>query len=187
MNHQGLLKDEMKNFDKDFINGLEKAKDKFEPLEDLNREFILSEDSNLIENETLKFIKQRIIEINTVRKEDKMKIKVEKLFELLNEDVILFKKEVDENFYDVPIFFFYDMNKLFNKVKLMNNGKLVDLRNFIGYRYKHYGQLLKRDLNNLNMFKKLIEEYTADKASSLSISIMKELGGTLNKILTSVQ
>lgn len=186
INRQGLLKDEMKNFDKDFIDGLEKAKNKFEPVEDLSMEFILSEDSDLRENETLKLIKQRIIEINTVHKEEEMKIKVEQLFELLNEDVVSFKKEIDRNFFLVPIFYYYDIHKLFNKIKLMNNGKLVDLRNFIDYRYKHYGSQLKEDYSNLNLLRKLIEEYTADKGSSLSASIMKELGKTLNRILASI-
>jgi len=149
-------------------------------------EFIISDNSDLSENETLKFIKQRIIEINALRKEIEMKIKVEQLFELFNQSIISFKEEIDKHFFSIPIFSFYDMNKLFDKIKLLSNGELVTLKNLIEYRDKQIYQGSEKELDSFNQLEKLIEKYTVDKPKSLSISIMIGLKNTLNKILLKV-
>jgi hypothetical protein len=149
----GLLTPEMKEYNKVFLDGLELTRERYSDEEDLSMEFNFPSDSELKDNEDLNTIILKIIEINAECKDKRMKREIEKLFELLSEGVRIFKKEVDEHYYSVPIFSYYDMDKLFKYLISFRNDELVNFRNFIKNRYLPI-ESLKKDQVSFNKLKK---------------------------------
>lgn len=168
-------------YNKVFLDGLELTRERYSDKEDLSMEFILSSDSELKDNEDLNTIRLKIIEINAECKDKRMKIEIEKLFELLSEGVRTFRKEVDEHYYGVPIFSYYDMDKLFKYLISFTNDELVDFRNFIKNRYSLI-EFLKKDYVSFNKLKKAIQEYIQEEPYTLKLALMSELIKTLNEI-----
>lgn len=184
LERQGLLKQNMKSYQKVFLEGLELAKSKFESKDDLSLELISPDDKDLMDNDVLKIIKNRIIEINNNQKEEELKRDIEELFKILPDNIYKFKEEVEKRHYVVPIFAYYDMNKLFDMLRTFSNSKLVDFRNYISYRYRYIQPLYTKDYNNLVKLQEIINKYTFEKDNSLSISIMKSLKETLDESCT---
>lgn len=177
----GLLTPEMKEYNKVFLDGLELTRERYSDEEDLSMEFNFPSDSELKDNEDLNTIILKIIEINAECKDKRMKREIEKLFELLSEGVRIFKKEVDEHYYSVPIFSYYDMDKLFKYLISFRNDELVNFRNFIKNRYLPI-ESLKKDQVSFNKLKKALQEYIQEKPYTLKLALMSELIKTLNEI-----
>lgn len=107
------------------------TRDKYPYKDNLSIEFTLASDSELRSNDDLNSIRLKIIEINNECRDKTMKIEIEKLFQILLESVIAFKREVDKHFYGIPIFEYYDMSRLFNHLQSLRNDGLVNFKSFI--------------------------------------------------------
>lgn len=182
LERQGLLKSSMKDYHNIFLEGLELTKDKFQSKDDLSIDLMLPGDKDQRDNKVLNTIRNRIIEINDHGKEQEIKGNMEALFNLLLDNIYNFKKEVDEYYYSIPIFAYYNMNKLFSTLRLLSNSQLVDFRNYVEDRYKHVQNQYIKDYDNLVSLQKMVDEYTSGKANSLNICIMLSLKETLNNI-----
>jgi len=108
-----------------------------------------------------------------------MKRNVNNLFELLYSNVLEFKREVDNNYYSVPIFSYYDMSILLEKLKILSNGELTRFRNFIKDIYTNVSTEINTDYANLILLKNKIDNYILDKPNTLKFSIMREFSKTL--------
>jgi hypothetical protein len=182
----GLLKPEMKEYDKLLLEGLELTRGKYPAKEDLSMDFILASDSELADDETLKNIKHKIIEINKEANDESTKNEISKIFKFLMSDIYRLKRVVDERYYCFPIFCHYDMGSLFENLITLSNSNLIDFKNFIEYRYKHV-IYYKDEYDSFIDLQKLIEEYTKGKTCTLKISIMNELSKSFKDICVRIQ
>jgi len=134
-------------------------------------------DEDLIE------IKEYIDNLNSKLK-SKMNIDdVNVLFNLLPDNMREFQKKMAYEYSNISIFGICDINKLYDKLILLNNNNVVLFRNIVIERYKYNYVTLEGDVSNLRILNELINNHVKEKEGSLSKLIFNQLSKTIEKTI----
>ena len=182
---QRLIKEEIVNLVEFFKQGLKKAYElmstSYDGTKSLTVSGHLSESEPPKEYEEIKKVTDqyiREIEENWFRK------KVENIFELLPDKIDEFSTcllDEKEHCWSKPIFKYYSMEKLSEKLKQANNKTRVIFRRLLDRRYKgiqNIQELIYEDADNLRKLSELLKSYSTEKEQKLGIVLLKKIGET---------
>jgi len=116
--------------------------------------------------------------------EDWLRKKVDGIFELIPEHMEEFSRrllEEKEHYWSKPVFKYYSMDKLFEKLKQANNKARVNFRSLLHHRYRgilSMQEVISGDAENLRGLSELIKSYSAGGERKLSIVLLEKIGKT---------
>jgi hypothetical protein len=182
---QRLIKEENVSLVEFFRQGLKKAYElmstSYDGTKSLTVSGHLSESEPSKEYEEIKKVaEQYISEIE----EDWFRKKVENMFELLPNKIEEFSTcllDEKEHCWSKPIFKYYSMEKLSEKLKQANNKTRVIFRRLLDRRYKgiqNIQELIYEDADNLRKLSELLKSYSTEKEQKLGIVLLKKIGET---------
>jgi hypothetical protein len=182
---QRLIREENVNLVEFFKQGLKKAYELMSTSYDGTKSLTvlghLSESEPSKEYEEIKKVTEQYIgEIEG----DWFRKKVENIFELLPEKIEEFSTcllDEKEHCWSKPIFKYYSMEKLSEKLKQANNKTRVIFRRLLDRRYKgiqNIQELIYEDADNLRKLSELLKSYSTEKEQKLGIVLLKKIGET---------
>jgi hypothetical protein len=107
---------------------------------------------------------------------------VQDIFELLPKDIEGFSGRLlreKEHYWSKPVFKYYSMENLFEKLKQGNNRTRVNFRNLLYRRYRDIRgiqEVLSEDADSLRKLSELIKSYTREREQNLSTLLLKKIG-----------
>ena len=122
---------------------------------------------------------------------DKMyKEKAEDLFKSIPMKMELFYDKFDKEFMDIPIFKYYDVYQLFQRISCASNEDIVLIKEKLVNRVEKNKEAIEPEMKNIKQFKRIIDDYVKEKETTIKIVMLKdfskELGYILDKYKTGV-
>jgi hypothetical protein len=107
--------------------------------------------------------------------------KAEDIFELLPKDIEGFSEHLlreREHYWSKPVFKYYPMENLFEKLKQGNNKTRANFRNLLYRRYRDIRgvqEVLSEDADSLRKLSELIKSYTREREQNLSTILLRKI------------
>jgi hypothetical protein len=138
-------------------NGLKKSKEKNRTDEWTMENIMHFEGENNEEKEIIAKVKK----IHNELKEDSLKKKAMAFIDALDSSPDILVKNFEELKISISIFFYIDVESLFNKIISVKNKNLLDFNELLKHRYRavNIGEFLFQDYNNLLVLQNKIAAY----------------------------
>jgi hypothetical protein len=184
---KGLVKKEVKDLKNELMSGLNIAAKKAENYEDMDSYFLGTEIKP--DDHDLKEFKEKIIEINQALKHKQEEKEVQELMETMTSDFHKFLVDMQDKYFYLPVFSYYNVNELFKKILSLSNSDTLSLVQLLEKRYRLSGGDVKLylDLDNLKLLRDKIDEYVSEKKITPKIVLLKELSATILKISATLE
>ncbi len=116
---------------------------------------------------------------------DKMRReKADELFRAIPMKMELFYEKFDKQFMNIPIFKYYDVYQLFQRVSCASNEDIVLIKEKLVNRAEKYKDEIEPEMENIKQFKKIIDNYVKDKETTIKIVMLRDLSKELGYILS---
>ena len=117
---------------------------------------------------------------------DKMfKEKAEDIFKCIPMKMEKFYERFDKECMDIPIFKYYDVYQLFQRISCASNEDIVMIKEKLVNRAQKYPKEIEPEMKNIKHLKQVIDDYIKGKEITIKIVMLKdlskELGGILDK------
>ena len=118
---------------------------------------------------------------------DKMyKEKAEDIFKSIPMRMENFYEKFDRECMNVPIFKYYDVYQLFQRISCASNEDIVLIKEKLINRAKKYSKEIEPEMQNIKQLKQVIDDYLKGKDQSIKIVMLKEFSNSLGYILSQV-
>ena len=115
---------------------------------------------------------------------DKMyKEKAEEIFKCIPMKMEVFYEKFDRECMDIPIFKYYDVYQLFQRISCASNEDIVLIKEKLLNRAEKYPKQIEPEIKNIKMLKQVIDDYLKGKEQSIKIVMLKEFSDGLEIIL----
>lgn len=122
-------------------------------------------------------------EIN-IQLEDKMyKEKAEEIFKCIPMKMEQFYERFDKECMDVPIFKYYDVYQMFQRISCASNEDIVTIKEKLSYRAKKYNKEIEPEIRYIKQLKFVIDDYIKGKDTSIKIVMLKDFSKELASII----
>lgn len=122
-------------------------------------------------------------EIN-IQLEDKMyKEKAEEIFKCIPMKMEQFYERFDKECMDVPIFKYYDVYQMFQRISCASNEDIVTIKEKLSYRAKKYTKEIEPEIRYIKQLKFVIDDYIKGKDTSIKIVMLKDFSKELGSII----
>jgi len=184
---KGLVQKEVRDVKNELMLGLDLAAKKAEYYEKMDSFFIGTEIKP--DDHDLKEIKDKLIEINRALKHKKEEKEVQELMETMTSNFQKFLMNMQDKYFYLPVFSYYNVNELFEKILSLSNSDKLSLVQLLENRYRLSGGDVKLylDLDNLKLLRDKIDEYVSEKKITPKIVLLKELSETILKISATLE
>jgi len=119
-----------------------------------------------------------------VQLKDKMYIeKAEGIFKCIPMRMEEFYERFDKECMNVPIFKYYDVFQMFQRISCASNEDIVTIKEKLVNRVKRYPKEIEPEMKNIKQLKQLIDDYTKNKEATIKIVMLKEFSKDLEYIL----
>ena len=178
---QALIDYDIKTLKSIFFNGMNLAslKSKYCPNEKEELAKIAIERQEEYMEDILKHFKQ----LNTQLKEKMYREKAEEIFKCIPMKMEMFYEKFDEECMNIPIFKYYDVYQLFQRVSCASNEDIVLIKEKLLNREKKYHKEIEPEMRNIKQFKQVIDDYLSGKDKSIKIILLKDFSNALETIL----
>ncbi len=178
---KGLISHDMKTIKSVFFNGMNIASltsDYCDNVEEELAEITVGEVNSDIE-EILKHFNQLNVQLK-----DKMYIeKADEIFKCIPMRMEDFYERFDKECMNVPIFKYYDVFQMFQRISCASNEDIVTIKEKLVNRVKLYPTEIEPEMKNIRQLKQLIDDYTSSKEATIKIVMLREFSKDLGYIL----
>ncbi len=121
--------------------------------------------------------------INETLKDKMYKEKAEDIFKCIPMKMETFFARFEQECMDIPIFKYYDVYQMFQRISCANNEDIVTIREMLMKRVNKYKKEIEPEMENIAKLKQVVDNYTEGKDISIKIVMLKELSKDLGAIL----
>ena len=115
---------------------------------------------------------------------DKMyKEKAEVVFKCIPMKMEEFYEKFDRECMDIPIFKYYDVYQMFQRISCASNEDIVLIKEKLLNRSEKYTKQIEPEMKNIKQLKQVIDDYLKGKGQSIKIVMLKEFSKSLGVIL----
>ncbi len=178
---KGLINYDMKTIKSIFFNGMNIAS--------LNSEYCDNVEEELAQvtvgevNQDIEEILKHFNQLN-IQLKDKMYIeKADEIFKCIPMRMETFYERFDKECMDVPIFKYYDVFQMFQRISCASNEDIVTIKEKLVNRVKLHKQEIEPEMKNIKQLKQIIDDYTKNKDTTIKIVMLREFSKDLEYIL----
>ena len=177
-----LISYDMKTIKSVFLNGMNIASltssycDNVE--EELSR-IALEEDKS----EDMEEILNHFNNINSKLKEKMYMEKAEDIFKCIPMKMELFYDKFDRECMEIPIFKYYDVFQMFQRISCASNEDIVTIKEKLLDRAKKHGKELQEELTNLKKLKQVMDNYIDGKEPTIKMVMLQDFTEELGNII----
>ncbi len=184
---KGLIDYDMKTIKSVFLNGMNicSLNSSYCPnVEEELASLAIEEDKS----EDMEEILQYFNSINEKLKEKMYRERAEEIFKFIPMKMEQFYDKFDKECMQVPIFRYYDVFQMFQRISCASNEDIVTIKEKLLDRAKRYGEYLQDELPNLKKLKQVMDDYIDGKEPTIKLVILQdfadELGNVINEYKT---
>ena len=178
---KGLIEHDIKTIKSVFLNGMNIASLTSEYCpnvkEELAEMIAIRDDSDI--DEILKHFES----LNIKLKDKMYKEKAEEVFKNIPMKMEKFYEMFDKECMDIPIFKYYDVYQLFQRISCATNEDIVTIKEKLINRANKYTKEIEPEIKNIKQLKQVTEDYIKGKDISIKIVMLKEFAKDLGFIL----
>ncbi len=187
---KGLINYDMKTIKSVFLNGMN--------ISSLTSTYCSNVEEELAkialereESEDMDQILEHFNEINYKLKEKMYMEKAEELFKFIPMRMEQFYDKFDKEYMKVPIFKYYDIFQMFQRISCASNEDIVTIKEKLLDRAVKNGNMLQEELPNLKKLKQVMDNYVDGKEPTIKMVMLqdftKELGNVINEYESQIQ
>ena len=183
---KGLIDYDMKTIKSVFLNGMNicSLNSTYCPnVEEELASLAIEEDRTDDMEEILKYFNS----INEKLKERMYKEKAEEIFKYIPMKMEQFYDRFDKECMKVPIFRYYDVFQMFQRISCASNEDIVTIKEKLLDRAKRNGEKLQEELPNLKKLKQVMDDYIDGKEPTIKLVILQDFTNELGNILREYQ
>ncbi len=121
--------------------------------------------------------------INEQLKEKMLKEKADEIFKYIPMRMEQFYDKFDKECMDIPIFKYYDVFQMFQRISCASNEDIVTIKEKLLDRAKRNGENLQVELSNLEKLKQVIDDYISGKQPTIKLVILQDFADELENII----
>ncbi len=178
---KGLIKYDLKSLKNTFFTGMNLASltSKYceNPDEELGK-VVIEEIEDDIDD-----VLKHFYTLNEQLLEKMYKEQAEDLFKSIPMRMEEFYEKFDRNFMDVPIFKYYDVYQLFQRISCASNEDIVLIKEKLVNRADRYKDEIEPEMKKMKQFKRIVDDYVKEKETTIKIVMLKDLSKELGYIL----
>ena len=167
-----LIRYDIKTLKTEFFNGMNLAALTSEycanPGEEIANLYI--DETSLDMEEILKYF----YSINDQLREKMYKEKAEDIFKCIPMKMEMFYDRFEKECMNVPIFKYYDVYQMFQRVSCSSNEDIVTIRELLRKRVDNFHSELEPELKNIKSLKQVIDDYLKGKEPGIKIVMLEE-------------
>ncbi len=178
---KGLIEHDIKTIKSVFLNGMNIASLSSDYCKNVSEELAemiaIKDDSDI--DEILKHFES----LNIKLKDKMYKEKAEEVFKNIPMKMEKFYEKFDKECMDIPIFKYYDVYQLFQRISCATNEDIVTIKEKMINRANKYTKEIEPEMKNIKHLKQVTEDYIKGKDISIKIVMLKEFAKDLGFIL----
>lgn len=178
---KGLIQYDMKTIKTLFFNGMNIASLNStycpNPAEELSQ---LSIDESSPEMDE---ILKHFYDINIQLKDKMYKEKAEDIFKCIPMKMETFYDRFEKECMDIPIFKYYDVYQMFQRISCASNEDMVSIRELLRRRVEKYQKEIEPEMKNIKQLKQVMDDYMKGKDTGIKIVMLEEFSKDLGYIL----
>jgi hypothetical protein len=176
-----LINYDIKTIKSVFINGMNIASLNAEYCPNVEEELdsISIKDVGQDMEEMIKYFEN----VNEALKDKMYKEKAEELFKYIPMKMELFYDKFAKECMDVPIFKYYDVFQMFQRISCASNEDIVTIKEMLEERAKKYTNEIEPEIKNIRKLKQVIDDYIDGKESTIKIVMLEDFSKGLENIL----
>ena len=147
------------------------------PEEELNKIYVDEASSDMEE------ILKHFHEINAQLKDKMYKEKAEEIFKCIPMKMESFYERFEKECMDIPIFKYYDVYQMFQRISCASNEDMVSIREVLRKRVDKYQKEIEPEMKNIKQLKQVIDDYIKGKEIGIKIVMLEEFSKDLGYIL----
>ena len=128
-------------------------------------------------------VKEYFYKLNNQLLDKMYKDKAEDLFKSIPMKMEVFYDKFDQEFMNIPIFKYYDVYQLFQRISCASNEDIVLIKEKLVNRVDKYKNEIEAEMPNIRQFKHIIDDYVKEKETTIKIVMLKDLSKELGYIL----
>ena len=178
---KGLISYDLKTIKSIFFNGMNVASLTSKYCENPGQELeTVSVDKNSSEMEEML---KHFYEINDQLKEKMYREKAEDVFKCVPMKMEDFYDKFEKDCMNVPIFKYYDVYQMFQRISCASNEDIVSIREILRRRVDKYQKEIEPELKNIKQLKQVTDDYIKGKDTSVKIVMLDEFSKDLEYII----
>ena len=111
------------------------------------------------------------------------KERAEQIFKCIPMRMEEFYEKFDKECMDIPIFKYYDVYQMFQRISCASNEDIVLIKEKLLKRAEKYTKQIEPEMKNIKQLKQVIDDYINGKDQSIKIFMLKEFSKSLEMIL----
>ena len=135
-------------------------------------------------NDDMEEILKHFNNLNTQLLDKMYKEKAEEIFKCIPMKMEQFYEFFDRECMNVPIFKYYDVFQLFQRISCASNEDIVLIKEKLVNRANKYTKEIGPEMKNIKQLKQIIDDYLKGKEPSIKIVMLKEFSNSLGYILS---
>ena len=177
-----LISYDMKTIKSVFLNGMNIASLNSSYCDNVEEELsrVALEDE---ESEDMEEILRHFDNINEQLKEKMYREKAENIFKCIPMKMELFYDKFDRECMKLPIFKYYDVFQMFQRISCASNEDIVTIKEKLLDRAKKNAKELQEELPNLKKLKQVMDDYIDGKEPTIKMVILEEFAEELGNII----
>ena len=179
---KGLIDYDMKTIKSIFLNGMNicSLNSSYCPnVEEELASLAIEEDKS----EDMEEILQYFNSINEKLEEKMYREKAEEIFKYIPMKMEQFYDKFDKECMQVPIFRYYDVFQMFQRISCASNEDIVTIKEKLLDRAKRYGEYLQDELPNLKKLKQVMDDYIDGKEPTIKLVILQDFADELGNVI----
>ena len=179
---KGLIDYDMKTIKSVFLNGMNVSSLTSSYCTNVEEELAslaIEEDKSDDMEEILKHFNN----INAQLKERMYKEKADEIFKNIPMKMEQFYDRFDKECMQVPIFRYYDVFQMFQRISCASNEDIVTIKEKLLDRAKKYGKELLDELPNLEKLKQVMDDYIDGKEPTIKLVILQDFAEELGNVI----
>ncbi len=179
---KGLIDYDMKTIKSVFLNGMNicSLNSSYCPnVEEELASLAIEEDKS----EDMEEILQYFNSINEKLKEKMYRERAEEIFKFIPMKMEQFYDKFDKECMQVPIFRYYDVFQMFQRISCASNEDIVTIKEKLLDRAKRYGEELQDELPNLKKLKQVMDDYIDGKEPTIKLVILQDFADELGNVI----
>ncbi|MCL2341727.1 MAG: hypothetical protein FWC53_01335, partial [Firmicutes bacterium] len=121
--------------------------------------------------------------INSTLKDKMYTEKAEEIFKCIPMKMETFYERFDKECMNVPIFKYYDVYQMFQRISCASNEDIVTIKELLSEREEKHHKEIEPEIKNIRGLKEVIDDYVKGKDVGIKIVMLKEFAKDLGTIL----
>ena len=184
---KGLIDYDIKTLKNVFFDGMNKSSLKSEYCENVNEELAKIAIEEFAED--MEEILKHFDNLNHQLLDKKYREIAEDVFKCIPMKMEQFYEKFDKQCMQMPIFKYYDLYQLFQRISCASNEDIVLIKEKLIDRVERYQEKIEPEMRNIKLLKQIMDDYLKDKGTTIKIVMLREfskdLGYFLGKYKTS--